>query len=127
MRKGKRQQEHQELSLHVRKVFEENKACYGSPRITVELQAKGFRVSRPRVARELRKIGLKSIVRKKYGIQTTDSNHIYQVSENHLNKDFIAEKLGEKWVSDLTAAAAAYIKEKAGLILQQYLILQIVR
>ena len=58
----------------------------------------------------MRKIGLRSIVRKKYRIQTTDSNHIYQVSENHLNRDFSANGLGEKWVSDLTAAAAAYIK-----------------
>ncbi len=90
---GKRHQEHKELSLHIREVYEENKGCYGSPRVTAELQAKGFRVSRPRVARVMRKIGLKSIVRKKYRIQTTDSNHIYQVSENHLNRDFTAKVL----------------------------------
>ena len=59
----------------------------------------------------MRKIGLRSIVRKKYRIQTTDSNHIYQVSENHLNRDFTANSLGEKWVSDLT-----YIKTEEGWI-----------
>ena len=79
------------------------------PRVTVELQAKAFRVSRPRIARVMRKIGLKSIVRKKYWVQTTDSNHIYQVSENHLNRNFTADGLGEKWVSDLT-----YIKTGEG-------------
>lgn len=93
---GKRQQEHKELSLHIREVYEENKGCYGSPRVTAELQTKGFRVSRSRVARAMTTIGLKSIVRKKYRIQTTDSNHIHQVSENHLNRYFTAEKLGEK-------------------------------
>jgi len=125
---GKRQQEHKELSLHIREVYEESKGCYGSPRVTAELQAKGFRVSRPRVARVMRKIGLKSIVRKKYRVQTTDSNHTYQVSDNKLNKDFTAERLGEKWVSDLTGWRPRISRpEKAGFILQQYLILQIAR
>lgn len=64
---GKRQQEHQELYLHVREVYEESKGCYGSPRVTVELQAKGFRVSRPQIARVIRKIGLKSIVGRSTG------------------------------------------------------------
>jgi putative transposase len=59
----------------------------------------------------MRKIGLKSIVRKKYRIQTTDSKHAYQVSENHLNTDFTAKRLAEKWVSDLT-----YIKTAEGCI-----------
>ena len=108
---GKRQQGHQGLSLHIREVYEENKGCYGSPRVTAELQAKGFRISRPRIARVMRKIGLKSIVRKKYRIKTTDSNHACQVSENYLNRDFTAESLGEKWVSDLT-----YIKTGEGWV-----------
>lgn len=108
---GKRHQEHKELSLHIREVYEENKGCYGSPRVTAELQAKGFRVSRPGVARVMRKMGLKSIVRQKYRIQTTDSKHTYQVSENHLDRDFTAKKTGEKWVSDLT-----YIKTAEGCI-----------
>jgi putative transposase len=38
------------------------------------------------------------------------------VSKNHLDRDFTAEGLGEKWVSDLTAAAAAYIKTQEGWI-----------
>lgn len=56
-------------------------------------------------------MGLKSIVRQKYRIQTTDSKHTYQVSENHLDRDFTAKKTGEKWVSDLT-----YIKTAEGWI-----------
>jgi putative transposase len=63
---GKRHQEHKELSLHILEVFEENKGRYASPRIAAELQSKDFRVSRPRIARAMKKIGLKSIVRKKY-------------------------------------------------------------
>lgn len=52
---------------------------------------------------------MKSIVRRKYRVQTTDSNHLFTVAENHLNRDFTAEKLAQKWVSDLT-----YIKTGEG-------------
>jgi transposase InsO family protein len=45
---------------------------------------------------------LKSIVRRKYRVQTTDSKHTYAVAENYLEQDFTACRLGEKWVSDLT-------------------------
>jgi len=34
---GKRQQEHQELYLRVREVYEENKGCYCSPHVTAEV------------------------------------------------------------------------------------------
>ncbi|MFD3004031.1 hypothetical protein ACFS7Z_27010 [Pontibacter toksunensis] len=45
---------------------------------------------------------IQSIVRKKYRVQTTDSNHMYVVAENHLDRDIYAERLAEKWVPDLT-------------------------
>ena len=50
---------HKILSPHIREVYEENKGCYGSLRVTVELQAKGFRVSRLPIARVMRKITLR--------------------------------------------------------------------
>lgn len=50
----------------------------------------------------MKKANIKSIIRKKYRVQTTDSNHKYAVAENHLNRDFSAQTTGQKWVSDLT-------------------------
>jgi len=44
-------------------------------------------------------------VRKKYRIQTTDSNHNLPVAENVLSRDFKAEKPNEKWVTDITYVA----------------------
>jgi len=49
-----------------------------------------------------RKAHIRSIVRKKYRVQTTDSRHLYPIVENLLQRDFSAVRLGEKWVSDLT-------------------------
>jgi putative transposase len=108
---SKRDQRQDELAAHIRQVYEENKGRYGSPRIAAELQAKGIRVSRPRVARTMKKMGLKSIIRKKYRVQTTDSKHQYQVSKNHLNREFSAERVAQKWVSDIT-----YIKTAEGWV-----------
>src|SRR5690606_2282333 len=108
---SKRNQQQKDLFAHIRQVYDESKGRYGSPRIAAELQARGIRVSRPRVARVMKKMGLKSIVRKKYRVQTTDSKHQYQVSKNHLNRDFSAERIAQKWVSDLT-----YIKTGEGWV-----------
>ncbi len=49
----------------------------------------------------MKKASIKSIIRKKYRMQTTDSNHEYAIAENHLNRDFSAQVTGQKWVSDL--------------------------
>jgi transposase InsO family protein len=57
----------------------------------------------------MQKTGIRSIIRQKYRVQTTNSNHIYPVAENHLNRDFSAERLAQKGVSDLT-----YIKTGEG-------------
>ncbi len=84
---------------------------HGSPRITSELRELGIQTSRPRVARptrcsstcrSMKKAAIKSIIRKKYRVQTTDSDHEYAIAENHLNRDFSAQAIGQKWVSDLT-------------------------
>ncbi len=99
---GKREQQQQELADQIRNIYDKNKGRYGSPRITAELTAAGIDVSRPRVARVMKRIGLKSIVRRKYRVQTTDSKHTYAVAENYLEQDFTAERITQKWVSDLT-------------------------
>ena len=50
----------------------------------------------------MKKMGLKSVLKRKFKICTTDSNHTYPVSKNCLNRDFTAVQLGQKWVSDIT-------------------------
>ncbi|MCC9139039.1 IS3 family transposase, partial [Pontibacter silvestris] len=61
------------------------------------------------MARLMRQYQIKSIVRKRYRVRTTDSNHSLTVAENLLDRDFNAGRLAEKWVSDLT-----YIKTREG-------------
>jgi putative transposase len=99
---GTRERYRQALLVDIKKMHDESKGRYGSPRITHDLRALGRKVSRPLVARIMRMNDIKSIVRKRYRVQTTDSTHAFTVSENLLNRDFTATWLGEKWVSDIT-------------------------
>jgi putative transposase len=105
---SKRSIETQILEAEVLQAFENNKKIYGSPRITLELHRKGIKISRPRVARMMRKAKLRSIVKKKFKI-TTDSSHKFPVPENVLDRDFKLGVLGVVWVSDIT-----YIRTKKG-------------
>ncbi len=99
---GSRTVKEQELLVDIHRIHEDSKKRYGSPRIASELREQGISVSRPRLARLMKKASIKSIIRKKYRVQTTDSDHEYAIAENHLNRDFSAQANGQKWVSDLT-------------------------
>ena len=90
-----------ELSELITKIFREHHDRYGSPRIWAELKDQGFRVSRKRVERLIRELKLQARKRKKH-INTTFSNHLYEVAENILNREFHASYPGTKWVSDIT-------------------------
>jgi putative transposase len=105
---GKRDIENNKLSDRIKKIYESSKRTYGSPRVTVALLEEGLHVSRPRVARLMKKQKLQSIIRKKW-IVTTDSKHNYPVVENKLNRDFNVTRTAQVWVSDIT-----YIKTSQG-------------
>lgn len=99
--------ENQILTEKIRAIHGNSKQTYGSPRITRELVKLDVKVSRPRVARLMKKAKIRSIVKRKFRV-TTDSEHKYPIVENKLNRQF---KVGEiaAWVSDIT-----YIKTTQG-------------
>jgi putative transposase len=99
---GQRAHKQTELLVHIKQIFQKSRCRYGSPRIAAELSIQGIKASRPRVARLMRKAHIQSVIRKRYKVQTTDSTHVFTLAENLLNRDFSADKLGQKWVSDLT-------------------------
>jgi transposase InsO family protein len=84
---------------------------YGILRIRKELWIKhGISISRKKVAKLMRENGLNARRGRKY-IPTTDSKHSLPVCENILNREFSAEKPGQKWVSDIT-----YLRTLSGWI-----------
>lgn len=96
------------LSGKIRRIWEKSSRTYGSPRVWEELRKEEEKVSRSLTARVMRKYGIHSVHKKKFKV-TTDSKHSYTVSENVLNRNFLADRIAQKWVSDLT-----YIHTKEG-------------
>lgn len=103
-----RDNENRMLLSEIQRIHQMSKASYGSPRITAELRARGFNVSRPRVARLMNKNGIRAVHVKKF-VATTDSKHGYPVVENKLDRNFSAQESGQVWVSDIT-----YVKTAQG-------------
>ena len=100
--------ENQQLTAQILKVHVDSKGTYGSPRITSELNSRGIKVSRPRVARLMQKAKIRSIIKRKFKV-TTDSEHKYATMENRLARNFNPGTTGRVWVSDIT-----YIKTRQG-------------
>lgn len=96
-----RAQANQRLKKQILRVWEASGKRYGSPRIHRQLLAEGVQVSRPRVARLMRNMGIASRIRRKW-VATTDSRHRYPVAPNLLGRRFKPGGLGQVWVSDIT-------------------------
>lgn len=91
-------------------VYFESKQRYGSPRITIELNALGYKISRITIAKYMKQLGLFSKLSKKFKV-TTDSKHNYLVVENILNRQFVVSQPSKVWVSDIT-----YVHTKEGFL-----------
>lgn len=98
---SKRDHENRALLFEIGRIHEQSKATYGSPRITNELRSRGFKVSRPRVARLMKQSRIRAVHAKKF-VVTTDSKHTYPVMDNKLGRNFYASHQGQTWVSDIT-------------------------
>ncbi len=98
---SKRQLRDDVLRLKIRAFFRRSCGRYGSPRIHDELIADGERVSRKRVARLMREMGLYGRRRRRFR-RTTDSNHRYGYAANLVNQDFTASGPDKLWLVDLS-------------------------
>jgi len=98
---SKRQQSNDLLDKKVTSIFTVHQGRYGVPRITIELQAQGEVCSKNRVARRMRFLSLHAKAKKKFKV-TTDSNHKLAVAPNLLCRDFGADTINQKWVSDIS-------------------------
>ena len=95
------------LKTEVIALFHELKQRCGSPKITVELNARGFPCSENLVAEIMAECDLKAKKGKGYAYFPA----IYantNVSSNLLKRNFTAEKPNQKWVADITYIKVAH-------------------
>lgn len=82
-------------------------ACYGSPRMTEELRARGHECSENRVARLMRQHGLRAQVAPRFVPRTTDSDHDLPLAPNHLAERTAPDGPNQIWLQDLTYVPTA--------------------
>ncbi|MEX2104604.1 MAG: IS3 family transposase, partial [Bacilli bacterium] len=95
-------QENDILKEAITRIYHEQDGVYGAPKIREELRKLNlpFKVSEKRVQKIMKRLGLRSVVIKKYRPYKRDA--VYNSGENLLNRDFTATRKNEKWVSDIT-------------------------
>jgi len=96
-----RSSEDAKLIVHVLAAFKTGRGAYGSPRVHDELKAAGIAVSRKRVARIMRELGLEGRRKRRFKA-TTDSKHNLPVAENVLDRNFEVDAPDVAWVTDIT-------------------------
>lgn len=100
--KSDREKANEKLLLEIKRVYRESLMRYGSPRITEQLKKDGVQCSRPRVARLMRKHGIKAFYASRFKVTTTKSDYYDKYPPNLLNQDFSADKINQVWLSDIT-------------------------
>ncbi len=98
---SQRSQEDQRLVVEIKAIHQESRRTYGAPRIHHELQERGVRCSRKRVARLMRLHGVRAKQKRRFKA-TTDSRHSLPVAENVLGRAFTPSAPDGVWAADIT-------------------------
>ena len=94
----------------VKEIFESNFKTYDTRRIKAAIEKQyGWIVSRRRIGKAMKTLGLKAKTKQRFRVRTTDSKHTLPISPNLIDRDFYASAPAEAYVGDIT-----YIKTKEG-------------
>lgn len=106
---GVRAVEEQALAEEIGQIHALSRQTYGAPRVEKELRKKGRCHGRNRVARLMKEKGLCGRQKRRYRVQTTDSNHDEPIAPNRLAAAPKATGPNQLWVADIT-----YIETQEG-------------
>jgi putative transposase len=92
------------LAVEIAAEHKRSRGIYGSPRVHLELRARGVRVGRKRVERLMRKNGIQGRQKRRFR-RTTDSKHAQPIAPNVLGRNFDPKRPNEAWATDVTFVA----------------------
>ena len=98
------------LSAQIRAIHDRSRGTYGERRVHAELAALGVHVSRKRIARLMRAMGLAGVSRRKRPTTTT-RDHDARPAPDLVDRHFTAPGPDQLWVADIT-----YIPTWAGFL-----------
>lgn len=99
--RSKREAENQRLVSRIQVIHEDHKARYGSPRITQELRARGYRCGENRIARLMKISQIRARVKKKF-VRFRSKASLVTYAGNRLDMHFDVQEPNRVWVTDLT-------------------------
>jgi putative transposase len=103
--RSKRAQRDAVLQADIQRVHAEHFGVYGVRKVWHQLLREGLRVARCTVARIMRKMGLKGVVRGERWVKTTESSDAESLPGDRVRRQFIAHRPNALWVADLTYVA----------------------
>lgn len=90
------------LVEQIRRVYEQKRGRYGSPRITQQLHQEGQVCNHKRVERLMRQEGLRGRCSRGRRVRTTQSEHDQPVAPNLLLERPAPRRINQVWVADIT-------------------------
>ena len=92
-----------ELQAVILRIWSASRETYGSPRIHAALQAEGEWVSRKRVARLMRALGIQGVTRRRRrAAPWLRESRAARRAPDRVNRDFTADGPNQLWVADFT-------------------------
>ncbi len=98
---SRRSREDAALISKIREIHERSRKTYGSPRVHTELRAIGVHCGRKRVARLMRKEGLRGCIRGRRKRTTRRNKHAVP-AEDSVRREFAAAAPNKLWTADIT-------------------------
>jgi putative transposase len=92
----------QELKELIAAAHEKSWRTYGVPRMHAELRDQGVTISRKRVARLMRELGIEGVSRRRGRKRTTIQAEAGKAAPDLLERRFQAERPDQVWVADIT-------------------------
>jgi transposase InsO family protein len=102
-----RQQANDQLLEQIQQIHQGRERCYGSPRLTHELCARGHPCSENRVARLMQRHHVRAQTGRRFVPRTTDSDHDQPIAPNRLAECPAPDGPNQVWVQDLTYVPTA--------------------
>jgi putative transposase len=97
-----RQERRQQLLDQIRQIHQQSRGLYGSPRIHAELMDQQVQVCVNTVARLMKQAQIRSKIKRRFVVQTTDWHHGHPIAGNLLSREFAAQEPNRKWCCDIT-------------------------
>lgn len=102
----------EKLNTLVKEVFFQSRKTYGTRRLKEALiQKYGLIVSRTKISNIMKFLNLKTKMKRRFKVRTTNSNHNLTIAPNIINRDFYSSSPNNKYVGYIT-----YIKTKQGTL-----------